>query len=69
MTVEGNKITLTNKSDVVSYMNIIKALDADGNLVVPAVWSDNFFALAPGQSKTVTCTTDARNVHFELFTK
>jgi exo-1,4-beta-D-glucosaminidase len=66
MTVDGDKVTLTNKSDVVAYMNILKAKDADGNLVVPAYWSDNFFPLLPGQSKTVTCKTEAENVHFEL---
>ena len=66
MTVEGDKVTLVNKSDVISYMNILKAKDAEGNLVVPAYWSDNFFPLLPGQTKTVTCRTDAENVHFEL---
>ena len=66
MTVEGDKVTLTNKSDVIAYMNILKAKDADGNLVAPAWWSDNFFPLLPGETKTVTCKTDAENVHFEL---
>ena len=66
MTVEGNKVTLTNKSDVISYMNILKAKNADGNLIVPAFWSDNFFPLLPGQTKTVTCRTDAADVKFEL---
>jgi exo-1,4-beta-D-glucosaminidase len=66
MTVEGGKVTLVNKSDVISYMNILKAKDADGNLVVPAFWSDNFFPLLPGETKTVTCRTEAENVHFEL---
>ena len=66
MTVEGDKVTLTNKSDVIAYMNILKAKDADGNLVAPAFWSDNFFPLLPGETKTVTCRTEAENVHFEL---
>ena len=47
-------------------MNILKAKDADGNLIVPALWSDNFFPLLPGQTKTVTCKTDAADVKFEL---
>ena len=60
-------VTLTNNSPVISYMNILKAKDADGNLVVPAFWSDNFFPLLPGQSKTVTCrTAPAKDVHIEL---
>ena len=66
MTVDGNKVTLTNKSDVIAYQNVLKAKDAEGNLVVPAYWSDNFFPLLPGQSKTVTCETETEGVHFEL---
>ena len=67
MTVEGDKVTLENKSGVIAYMNILKAKDAAGNLVVPAYWSDNFFPLLPGEKKTVTCKTpDAGDVHFEL---
>ena len=66
MTVDGNQVTLENKSDVIAYMNILKAKDADGNLVVPAYWSDNFFPLLPGEKKTVTCRTDAKDIHFEL---
>ena len=66
MTVEGNQVTLKNKSDVIAYMNILKAKDADGNLVVPAFWSDNFFPLLPGETRTVTCKTGVENVHFEL---
>ena len=66
MTVDGNKVTLVNKSAVIAYMNILKAKDAAGNLVVPACWSDNFFPLLPGETKTVTCRTEVENVHFEL---
>lgn len=59
MTVEEKDgkytVTLVNNSDVISFMNILKAKDAAGNLVVPAYWSDNFFPLFPGQTKTVTC--------------
>ena len=49
-------ITLTNTSDVIAYQNILKAKDQDGNLIPGAFWSDNFFSLAPGESRTVTCT-------------
>ena len=59
-------VTLTNRSQVISYMNVLKAKDADGRLVVPAFWSDNFFPLLPGQTKTVTCRTDAEDVRFGL---
>ena len=60
------RITLTNGSSVIVPMNILKAKDGEGQLVVPALWSDNFFALLPGQSKTVTCRADAPGLHFEL---
>ena len=63
---DGYDVTLTNKSSVISVMNILKALDSKGDLVVPAFWSDNFFPLLPGQSKTVKCRTDALDVHFEV---
>ena len=66
MTVDGNQVTLENKSGVIAYMNILKAKDAAGNLVAPAYWSDNFFPLLPGEKKTVTCKTDAKDIHFEL---
>jgi exo-1,4-beta-D-glucosaminidase len=60
------QVTLTNRSGVISYMNILKALDASGNLVAPAFWSDNFFPLLPGETKTVTCKVEDADVHFEL---
>ena len=70
MQVEENgglyTVTLVNNSPVISYMNILKAKDADGELVVPAFWSDNFFPLLPGQTKTVTCRADVKGVHMEL---
>ena len=70
MKVEENgglyTVTLVNNSPVISYMNILKAKDADGELVVPAFWSDNFFPLLPGQTKTVTCRADVKGVHMEL---
>ena len=58
-------VTLVNKSDVISYMNVLKAKDAEGNLVVPAYWSDNFFPLFPGQTKTVTCCAEVDDLQVE----
>ncbi len=70
MSVEGGDgewtVTLSNKSSVIAYMNVLKALDDADELVAPAFWSDNFFPLLPGQSKTVTCRADVRDIHFEL---
>lgn len=52
----GYDVTLTNTSDVIAYQNILKALDAGGNLIPAVIWSDNFFTLLPGQSVKVHCT-------------
>ena len=62
---DGYTVTLENRSGIVVPMNILKALDKDGRLAVPACWSDNFFGLAPGQVKTVTCRTPHKDLTFE----
>ena len=66
MTVGDGKVTLVNKSGVISYLNILKAKDADGNLVVPFTWSDNFFPILPGETKVVTFTAPTKEFHIEL---
>ena len=69
MTVEENNgeyvVTLVNNSNAISFLNILKAKDSNGNLVVPAYWSDNFFPLFPGQTKTVTCHAYAKDICIE----
>ena len=65
-TEEGYSVTLKNNSPVVASMIVLKALDKDGNLAVPAYWSENFFGIAPGQVKTVTCKTAQKNLNIEL---
>jgi exo-1,4-beta-D-glucosaminidase len=59
-------VVLTNNSETISYMNILKAKNAEGELVVPAYWSDNFFPLLPGQTKTVTCKVAQEGLTIEL---
>jgi exo-1,4-beta-D-glucosaminidase len=59
-------VAVTNNSDYISYMNILKAKDEQGNLIVPAFWSDNFFPLLPGQTKTVTCKAAQEGLTIEL---
>ena len=66
MTVGDGQVTLVNKSGVISYMNILKAKDAAGNLVVPFTWSDNFFPILPGETKVVTFTAPPKEFHIEL---
>ena len=52
----GYDVTLENKSQVIAYQNILKALDADGQLIPGTFWTDNFITVLPGESRTVHCT-------------
>jgi len=52
---EGVEVTLVNKSQKISYINLLKVKNTRGELVIPAFWSDNFFTLLPGETKVVTC--------------
>jgi len=51
-------VTLENKTEKIVSQNILKAFGKDGRLAVPALWSDNFFPLLPGEMRTVTCRGD-----------
>ena len=65
---DGDKytVTLTNKSArLVPYM-IVKATDENDQLAVPAYWSDNFFALLPHQTRTLTCTSPVKGLRFHI---
>ncbi len=55
----GYRVTLSNDSPVVAYQNILKARDASGELIPGVLWTDNFFSLAPGESRTVRCRIPA----------
>ena len=48
-------VKLTNDSPRVAFFNRLAALNPDGQLYAPAWWSDNYFSLRPGETKTVTC--------------
>ena len=54
-TDKGFKVTLSNESEVIAYQNILKAKTPAGELVPEVIWSDNFFTLCPGESRTVSC--------------
>ena len=58
----GVAVTLTNRSEVVSYQNILKATGADGRLVGGPVWEDNFISLLPGESRTVLCRAEGAQI-------
>ena len=51
----GYDVKLTNEAPVIAYQNILKALDANGELIPGTFWEDNFLALRPGQSRTIHC--------------
>jgi exo-1,4-beta-D-glucosaminidase len=55
-TADGYDVTLTNNSAVIAYQNILKAKNAAGELIPGTFWSDNFFTLCPGDSRTLHCT-------------
>ena len=68
----GLSVTVTNRSDRISCMNILKLKDEAGELVVPAFWSDNFFPLLPGQSRKIecrVCNEIVGNVNVEIASK
>lgn len=54
---ESSYVTVKNTSDKIAYQVILKLKDKDGCLMSPVFWSDNFFALQPGEEYTVTCRT------------
>ena len=54
----GWKVTLSNRSDAVSFRNVLKAFAADGNLAAGVIWTDNFVSVLPGETVTLRCFTD-----------
>ena len=46
---------VSNKTDKVAFMIRLTAKDENDQLICPAYWSDNYFSLAPGETRTVTC--------------
>ena len=48
-------VTLANNSDVVAFFIRLAAKDFNGNLIVPAFWSDNYISIPPRGEVTVTC--------------
>ena len=64
MKINGNEVTVTlkNNSDVVAFFVRMALKDAEGELVTPAFWTDNFVSLKPGETRTYTCRTEAADV-------
>jgi hypothetical protein len=55
------RLALTNGTGTPAIQNRIRTLDAEGEDILPVFYSDNYFALMPGESKTVTAEFD--NAH------
>ena len=55
-------VRVTNTGDKIAFMVSVQCFGKDGKRVVPVHYSDNFFALLPGESRHVTiedCPVDA----------
>ena len=63
----GYQVTVSNPTDKVAFMIRLKAKDQNGELICPAYWSDNYFSLAPGDSRTVTCKLPSQSGNVQLF--
>lgn len=57
---EGNafKVKLENASDITALMIELLIKDAGGEIIYPAMWSDNYVSIAPGETRTLTCLLD-----------
>ena len=53
------EVTVSNPSDKVAFMIRLTAKYANGALICPAYWSDNYLTLAPGEKRTVVCKLHA----------
>ena len=51
----GYSVQVENLSQVIAYQQILKAKNSEGELIPGCLWSDNFFSLAPGESRVITC--------------
>ena len=68
--VQCFELTLTNPSTTVAFFQRLMVKDANGMLVCPAYWSDNYVTLAPGETRTITCMLPTADndaeIHFEV---
>ena len=64
------ELTLSNPFPTVAFFQRLTVKDAQGVLMCPAYWSDNYVTLAPGESRTITCVVPAQDehakIHFEI---
>ena len=63
----GNKqtiqVTLKNPTKQLAFQVSVRAFNKkDGHDILPVLWDDNYFALMPGESRTVIATYDAKQL-------
>ena len=64
-TVSGHDVTVTNTGNVPAVMLRLNLKGSDGEQILPVIYSDNYFNLMPGESRTIKVewkTEDARGV-------
>ena len=55
-------VTLRNVSNSIAFFNQLQFLDQNLSPVRPSFYTDNFFSLMPGESKSVTIETADQNL-------
>ena len=50
------EVTVTNKSNKISFFNRFMLKDDKGNVPMYAIWSDNYITLQPEETKKLTCS-------------
>ena len=58
------KVTLTNNGDVPALLLRLKLVSkSTGDMVLPVIYSDNYFSLMPGESRTVDIAAAPEDLH------
>jgi len=58
MTAPGNRmlqVKIKNTGENIAFFVNLKLKDAQGNIIVPVTWSDNYFTILPGETRIVEC--------------
>jgi exo-1,4-beta-D-glucosaminidase len=52
-------VELRNTSSVIAFFTSMKLKDSRGEMVVPALWSDNYVSVLPGETRSFECVIDS----------
>jgi hypothetical protein len=55
------EVKLKNVSTSIAFFNQLQLLDSESKPIRPSFYTDNFFSLLPGESKSVSIETDRKN--------